>query len=383
MNSKPLSLTEAVNILLNKSSIPATLTIEKCAEVLAMSMTSFRRRLKKEETTFKLIQQKYLNELCVNALLTEHMNIDHLVVKLGYSERATFERAFRNKFDITPSQFRELSLVGDDNKHKQNLSTIAQNMPPLPDSCRKLIIEKDQDSFDVQRVVDIIAIDPIFTGRLMGLASRAIYGKTPSTIHEAISRNLGINTVINLAIIYAVKDALAEQVDQKIINQSTDAFIMAPKFFQLIRKSTGNDVKFDITLIEQVLVFAPLGILLLCHKNAPKHQLMLHSLQGIDDLGSLNQYIYKSMGMSLFSASILMLSLWHIDASVIKHLNHLDKVSNRKIKGNKQDELVLFMLSCLYALATARKDHSELEQKAELLMLDDFSEIKTMFFTEN
>ena len=41
------------------------------------------------------------------------------------------------------------------------------------------------------------------------------------------------------------------------------------------------------------------------------------------------------------------------------------------------------MLSCLYALATARKDHSELEQKAELLMLDDFSEIKTMFFTEN
>ncbi|MDX2370253.1 MAG: hypothetical protein QNK36_17910, partial [Colwellia sp.] len=61
--------------------------------------------------------------------------------------------------------------------------------------------------------------------------------------------------------------------------------------------------------------------------------------------------------------------------------NHLDKVSKREVKGNKQDELVLFMLSCLYALVTASKDHSELEQKAELLNLDGFSEIKAMFFT--
>jgi len=382
MNHKPLLLTEAVNSLLTNSAVPAKLTIEQCAEALAMSMTSFRRKLSQEETTFKLIHQKYLNELCVHALLTKHMNIDHLVVKLGYSERATFERAFRQKFDITPSQFRELAFIGDDNKNKQSLATIAQNMPPLSDSCNQLIKEKDQENFDLQRVLKIIALNPIFTGRLMGLASRAIYGKTPNTINEAISRNLGINTVINLAVIYAVKDALAEQVDQKIINQSTDAFLMAPKFFQLMRKSAGIDVKFDNTLIEQVLVFAPLGILLLCHKSAPKHQLMLHSLQGIDDLGSLNQYINKSMGMSLFSASILMLSLWNIDARVIKQLNHLEKVSNRKVKGSRQDELVLFMLSCLYALATARKDSTELEQKAELLNLDGFSEIKTIFFTE-
>jgi len=382
MNHKPLLITEAVNSLLTKSTVPAKLTIEQCAEALAMSMTSFRRKLSQEETTFKLIHQKYLNELCVHALLTKHMNIENLVVKLGYSERATFERAFRQKFDITPSQFRELAFIGDDNKNKQSLATIAQNMPPLSDSCHQLLKEKDQENFDLQRVLKIIALDPIFTGRLMGLASRAIYGKTPNTINEAISRNLGINTVINLAVIYAVKDALAEQVDQKIINQSTDAFLMAPRFFQLMRKSAGIDVKFDNTLIEQVLVFAPLGILLLCHKSAPKHQLMLHSLQGIDDLGSLDQYINKSMGMSLFSASILMLSLWHIDARVIKQLNHLEKVSNRKVKGSRQDELVLFMLSCLYALATARKDSTELEQKAELLNLDGFSEIKTIFFTE-
>ncbi|PKI14827.1 helix-turn-helix domain-containing protein [Colwellia sp. 12G3] len=377
---KILLLTEAVNSLLTKSAVPATLTIEQCAAELTMSMTSFRRKLSQEDTTFKLIQQKYLNELCVHDLLTQHVSIDTLVVKLGYSERATFERAFRHKFGITPSKFRELSLVGNDKNNQQNLSIIAKNLPPLPDSCRQLIGEKDQDSLDLQRVIEIVAKDPIFTGRLMGLASKAIYGKTPINIQEAVSRSLGINTVVNLAVIYSVKDALVAHVDQNIINQCTNAFLTAPKFFQLMRKSAGISIKFDNDLIEQVLVFGLLGLLLLCHKDAVKHQLMLHSLQGIDDLHSLNHHINDSMNISVYAASSLMLSLWHIDASVIKQLNHLDKVSKLELKANKQDELVLFMLSCLYALATGRKDYSELEQKAEVLNLDGFSEIKANIF---
>ena len=382
MNHKPLLLTEAVNVLLTKSAVPATLTIEQCAAALAMSMTSFRRKLSQEETTFKLIQQKYLNELCVYALLTKHVSIDSLVVKLGYSERSTFERAFRHKFGITPSQFRDLSLVGD-KKNQQNLSDIAQNMSPLPNSCLQLLQEKEQDNLDVERVVEIVASDPIFTGRVMGLASKAIYGKTPRNTREAISRNLGINTVINMAVVYGVKDALESQVEQRVIDQSTHAFLIAPKFFQLMRKSVVGDIKFNSALTEQVLIFALLGILLLTHKNSAKHELILHSLQGINDLQSLNQHINQAMNISIYSASTLMLSLWHIDASVIKQLNHLDKVSQQKIKGSKQDELELFMLSCLYVLATRHSDFSGLEQKSQLLGLENFTEIKTLLFTQS
>jgi hypothetical protein len=86
------------------------------------------------------------------------------------------------------------------------------------------------------------------------------------------------------------------------------------------------------------------------------------------------------MGMSIFSASTLMLSLWHIDASVIKQLNHLDKVSKQQVKGTKQDELVLFMLSCLYVLATGKKACSDLKKRAKLLNLDGFSEVMAVLF---
>ncbi len=379
--SQTFQLTESVNNLLQQSELPASLTIEQCAKALAMSMTSFRRKLAQEETSFKLIQSKFLNELCVQALLTKHANIEQLSTRLGYSERATFERAFRQKFGTTPSQFRELSLVNNAQASYQKLTQIAQDIPPMPDSCKQLVAEKDQGNLDLQRVIEIVNKDAIFSGRIIGQASKAIYGRTPKNLQEAVSRNLGIGTVVNFAIIFAMKDALQDQVEQKIIEQYSQAFLLAPKLFQRLRKSIAAEIKFDIALTEQTLVFALLGVFLLSHKATYKHELMLHSLQGIDDLQSLNRHIKQAMGISIYSASSLMLSLWHIDAKLVKQLTHLEKVSQQQVKGNAQDELLIFMLSCLYTSARQSNDYNSLAQKAELLHIENFSDLQAIIAT--
>jgi AraC-like DNA-binding protein/HD-like signal output (HDOD) protein len=379
----PLLLTEAVNRLLGQCEMPSSLTVEQCASALAMSTTSFRRKLTQEETSYKLIQSKFLNELCVKALLTMQTKVDDLAIKLGYSERATFERAFRNKFGVTPSQFRELSLVGSVESSYQKLTEIAENMPPMPDSCQQLLLEKDQGNLNLERVADIVGKDVVFSGRIMGQASKAIYGRTPKTLHEAISRNLGISTIVNFAVVYAVRDSLQEHVDQVIIDQYSPAFLLAPKLFQRVRKLLVVDLKFDIALTEQVLVFSLLGIFLLSHKSTYKHEMMRYALQGIDDLHSLNQHIRETMKISLYSASSLILSLWHIDASLVKQLSHLDKVCQLGVKGSEQDELVLFMLSCLYFAAAGHCDFNALEQKAELLNIQNFDEIKQLLLDLN
>jgi AraC-like DNA-binding protein len=377
------AVTEAVNELLKENDFPASLTIEQCAMAMSTSMTSFRRKLAKEETSYKLIQSKFLNQLCVHNLLTQQANIDDLAITLGYSERATFERSFRQKFGVTPSQFRELSSISTDNESSQNLTQIAQQLPPMPNSCRQLLNDKDSDNLDVTRVVEIVKQDPILSGRVMGQASMAIYGKTPKDLHEAISRNLGINTVVNFAVVYAMKDALQKHVSPVIIDQYAMAFMLAPKLFRTVRKLISKRVTFDVDVTEQILVFAMLGVFLLSHKKAYKHKLVLHSLQGIEDLQTLNDHIKESMGLSLYAGSSLMLSLWHIDATIVKQLNRLDKVSQRKMKGSDQDELVLFMLSCLYAFASEHQDLSDLEQKSDLLGIDDFYDIKALITSVN
>ncbi|MBU2924420.1 AraC family transcriptional regulator [Colwellia sp. 1_MG-2023] len=375
-----LPLTEAVNTLLDESEVPASLTLEQCSSLLAMSMTSFRRKLAQEETSYKLIQSKFLNELCVSTLLTKKIKIDDLAIKLGYSERATFERAFRQKFGVTPSQFRVVSLVDNDCSCHKKLIEIAEDIPPMSSSCKELLDAKESDELDVQKTVEIVSKDAIFSARIMGLASKAIYGKTPNNLSEAISRNLGINTVINVAIIYAVKDALQDNVDPIIIEQYSEIFLIAPKFFQLIRKSLSSAVEFDIPLTEQVLTFALLGVFLLAHKSAYKHELMLYSLRGISDLQSLNCHLRELMQISIYSSSSLMLSMWHIDVSLVKQLNHIEKISQVNGKRSEQDELVLFMLSCLYFSATGHEDFSELSDKAELLNIKGFADIKEQVF---
>lgn len=382
MNSlENVTLTEQVNTLLEHSDLPATLTIEQCALAFGISMTSFRRKLSQEETSYKIIQSKFLNELCIKGLLQSHIKIDALFIKLGYSERATFERSFRQKFGLTPSQFRKLSLIGTKSENKQDLTNIAQTMPPLAASCQQLLNEKNNEDLNIHSVTAIVEADPIYSGRVMGLASKAIYGKTPSNINEAISRNLGINTVINVAIVYAVKDMLDKHIDANIINRFTKTFLKAPKLFQLIRKSAGVNIKFDVETTEQSLTFALLGVFLLSHKSASKYELMLHSLKGIDDLHTLNHYLSQAMGTSLLSASSMMLSLWHMDAKVIKHLMYLDKVMLQGAK-NKEDELVIFMLSCLYAYAVKSTDTSELSRYALQLNITDYPDIHQLLFVD-
>jgi len=383
MKSAPntLVLTEAVNKLLEANDLPAALTIEQCASALAMSMTSFRRKLAQEDTSYKLIQNKFINELSVQALLTKHANIDQLAIKLGYSERATFERAFRQKFGTTASKFRELSLVNSAENSYQKLSEIAENIPPMPKSCRQLVEEKDNGNLDLQRVIEIISQDVIFSGRLMGQASKAIYGRTPKNLTEAVSRNLGVDTVVNFAIVYAMRDTLQNDVNEKIIEQYSRAFLLAPKLFQCLRKPLRNEVKFDVATTEQVLFFALLGIFLLSHKAAYKHELMLHSLKGIDDVHSLNRHIKATMGISIFSASSLMLSLWHIDATLVKQLNNLDNISQFDTKSSRQGELTLFMLSCLYSYAAKHNNVDALKQKAELLGITNFVELDELLST--
>ncbi|GLX81433.1 hypothetical protein theurythT_08850 [Thalassotalea eurytherma] len=379
MNMESLLVTKQVYELLSKTPLPATLTIEQCAQALAMSMTSFRRKLANEDTSYKLIQGKYLNELCLSELTSNEIKVDVLACKLGYSERATFERAFKQKFGITPSQYRDLATLTDTTKQTLSLKQIIEALPPMPQSCKELIRLRDSSQLDLPKVVAIVEQDPIFSGRILGQASRAIYGKTPDTLTEAISRNLGVDNVVNFASLYAVCDALESVVDAQLIARYQQAFLLAPKFLNWFYQQGVLIKKTDHQLIEQVVVFGLIGVFLLNHRDIERPELILHALRGIDELSSLNRHMAETHGINVYAGSTLLLSQWHFDALVLKVLNLLSKQNTSAKKLPHRVKTIHFIIDCLYRCAALHPFDEAFLQQATLIGIKDIEGVKKIF----
>lgn len=371
-------VTEKVNHLLSEQDLPAALTIERCASELAMSMTSFRRKLAEEDTSFKLIQTKFLHELCINQLSHSSVKIDDLAIRLGYSERATFERAFKQKFGLTPSQYRVLAIGNKEVSGKKSLFELAKSIPPMSESCQKLVALREQDGLDLNKVTTIIEHDPILTGRIIGQASKAIYGKTPNNLQEAIGRNIGVESVVNLAVLFAVSDALSDSVDAALIEKYRQAFVLAPRIVRWCYRSKVIDKSSDNGLTEQVLMFALIGVFLLNHSESENNRLILHAMQGVEELDLLNQHVKSTLGVSVFAASSLMLTQWSIDARVIKQLTLMDKQSLTKGKGSNELARLIFLLTCFYRYACAHPISEAFTAQAEHLGMEHFEELLTL-----
>lgn len=378
IHEKEPTLTASVIAILSESEQPSAVTIEYCAKCLAFSMTSFRRKLAHEHTSFKLIQQKYLNELCINGLLTQSLRIDDLAFQLGYSERATFERAFKNKYGTTPASFKELSAGIEPNSEEQTIAKIINELPSLSESCQKLICAQKEDNLDLLATTKIVASDPVLSARIIGVASTAIYGKTPADLKEAIGRNLGISTVINLAVIHSIESNLHDKIDERLLTSILNISAKVPKLLKLFKQDNTIEALLKKDLLEQVLMFGLLGLFVLCHKSTKTHATIEHCLIGSDDLSTLNQQLNQLVGHTIFSSSAMMLSLWHLDSSVIKSLNQLHRISITNTKQSKPMELLIFMLSCLYQGLKKDQDFSSLEEKAELLNIGGFKDIQQL-----
>lgn len=106
-----LSLTEKVKKFILSVEKPAMLSIEKAANAFNMSPTTFRRKLKDEQQSFKEIQNEVIEVISIKILSKTSMTINDFTQYIGYSERSSFERFFKNKFGISPAKYRKKNLL--------------------------------------------------------------------------------------------------------------------------------------------------------------------------------------------------------------------------------------------------------------------------------
>lgn len=79
-------------------------------------------------------------------------------------------------------------------------------LPPLPGSAMRIINLISDPKADIARLAEIIEMDPLLTAQIIRWASSSLYGYRGkiTTVHDAITRVLGFNFVLDLALGLAV-----------------------------------------------------------------------------------------------------------------------------------------------------------------------------------
>ncbi len=89
------------------ASTPGSLSQEAVAQQLCITPRTLIRRLKREETNYREVQENVLSELARKYLSEKGMSVEVIAVLLGYSDTANFRRAFKRWSAMTPQQYRD------------------------------------------------------------------------------------------------------------------------------------------------------------------------------------------------------------------------------------------------------------------------------------
>jgi AraC-like DNA-binding protein len=84
-------------------------SMEKTAKKLAMGVTTLRRKLEEEGTTFSDIVDGLRKELAERHLAGSHVSVSEVAFLLGFSDVRAFGRAFRRWTGQSPTEFRAIS----------------------------------------------------------------------------------------------------------------------------------------------------------------------------------------------------------------------------------------------------------------------------------
>lgn len=81
-------------------------SVEEVAKALAMSPRSLRRKLESENTNYKNLLDQERQQIAQQLLHGSNMKLDELAFHLGYTDTASFSRAFRRWKGCSPGEFR-------------------------------------------------------------------------------------------------------------------------------------------------------------------------------------------------------------------------------------------------------------------------------------
>lgn len=306
---------------------PARIRSEAVGELLGMSESVFRRKLKQEQLSFSALLKSHIHERSINGLLSGE-KVDVIAESLGFSDRRSFDRSFKEFTGVSPGQLRQISSRLRFQRGNQALIEVTENLPPLPETISHIVNLSD-DQLTVSRLVKLIEPDPIFLAHIIGKASRALYGSVPQSLEQAIGRNLGVANVRNLAVLFAAQQFLTVQSIYPNIEKLIDAMLLSNTLFEKLFASEYENE--DKALLAQLTLFGPLALLLVFHSEHLDSTVFYDLWQQSATLDDFQSVLTSQYNFCLYGASSLLLVRWGFTSTVNQTLWRLCQESDARV----------------------------------------------------
>ena len=310
--------------IFSKAEAPARIRAEWAAQQMNQTESGLRRMLRAHNISFSHVLKEYIHDKSCHLLLSGEKT-ENTAVSLGFADRRSFERSFKEYAGISAGQLRQLGNRLRFHKGNHSLLDIVDNLPPLPATIQSLL-QLDDDTMTLKSVVQLIQKDPIFQAHIMSKASKAIYGSSPDTLEQAIGRNLGLSNIKHLAVVFAAQQQLNAQCRHPDVERLTDAMLLSLPVFDALNTETDTPVDTTDTL-KQLILFSTLSVFLVFHDKCLFVDGVMRIWEDAQTFGEFVSRLSQEFGVCLYGATSLMLLRWGFNSDINQTLWKLCQVA--------------------------------------------------------
>jgi AraC-like DNA-binding protein len=187
------------------------------ARQLCISERTLVRRLQQDGTSFREIFNEVRNSQALT-LLFQGKSIEYISSLQGFSERATFERAFKKWQGVTPVAMQSRFARLNNETALTNVIELEQ-IPNLPGVAARLLQMIKNDEAHLSELAALVEQDPVLVAKVLGIANSGAFGHLKAhTVKAAVLTILGTQKL--QALVLSLVSTNAFKVDKDIFDNT-------------------------------------------------------------------------------------------------------------------------------------------------------------------
>lgn len=349
------SMTNSALKAIHASSSFAHASQKDIAKQLCVSERTLVRRLHADGVTFRELFNEVRNVKALE-LLFEGESIEAISTYLGFSERATFERAFKKWQKLTPvamqSRFARLN-----NESAINNQITAEQIPNLPGVASRLLKLLNDNQSHMDALVQLVEEDPVLVAKILNIANSGAYGYLKAnSVKSAVLTILGTEKLQSIAL--SILSTSAFNLDATFFNYRSYWLrsLSIANLCETINKSKEKSAQEDAESLYLTGLLHNIGELVIAFCLPKGFRQIQEESDGNLSFEQLLGLQSLRLGINTLEASAFLTKVWKLPETTVFALEQLSSTKN----WHKEPQIE--------TLSTAIKLHSQFEKIEKKLL---------------